>query len=68
MSEMYEAAQRYAKRGWHVFPLKPRSKYPFKGTHGHKDATTDPAPEPRPGPTAMPLALDHLIKSETLRK
>jgi hypothetical protein len=33
----------YAKRGWAVFPLVPRSKLPFKGSHGFKDATTDHA-------------------------
>jgi hypothetical protein len=37
------AALAYAKRGWAVFPLVPRSKVPFKGSHGFKDATTDPA-------------------------
>ena len=31
----------YARRGWPVFPLS-RSKVPFKGTHGHLDASTDP--------------------------
>jgi len=33
------AALRYARRGWAVFPLN--GKVPFKGTHGHVDATTD---------------------------
>jgi len=27
-------------RGWWVFPLEPRSKLPFKGSRGFKDATT----------------------------
>lgn len=36
-----EAALQYAGRGWSVFPLCPRSKYPWKGSHSFKDATTD---------------------------
>jgi hypothetical protein len=35
------AALHYASRGWAVFPLAPRTKVPFKGSHGFKDATTD---------------------------
>ena len=31
-------------------------------------ATSEPAPEPRPGPTGMPCALAHLMKSATIRK
>ena len=31
-------------------------------------ATSDPAPEPRPGPTGMPCSLAHLMKSDTIRK
>lgn len=31
----------YARRGWPVFPLQPRSKVPYPGTSGSKDATTD---------------------------
>ena len=31
-------------------------------------ATSEPAPEPRPGPTGMPLRFAHLMKSETIRK
>src|SRR5437660_722586 len=29
-------------------------------------ATSDPAPEPRPGPTGMSWALAHLMKSDTI--
>jgi hypothetical protein len=38
-----EAALAYAARGWHVYPCIPRSRTPFRGSHGYKDATTDPA-------------------------
>ena len=31
-------------------------------------ATSEPAPEPRPGPTGMPCAFAHLMKSATIRK
>ena len=31
-------------------------------------ATTEPAPEPRPGPTGTPLFLAQLIKSATIKK
>lgn len=34
-----DAALRYAKRGWAVFPLD--GKHPFRGTRGYLDATTD---------------------------
>lgn len=37
---MLEAALEYARRGFRVFPLKPRSKVPAT-TNGLKDATTD---------------------------
>lgn len=30
-------------QGWSVFPLAPRSKEPYAGTNGVKDATNDPA-------------------------
>src|SRR5262245_4099309 len=38
-----EAALAYARMGWSVFPLAPRTKEPLRGSHGFKDATTDPA-------------------------
>lgn len=41
-STMLEAALAYAARGWHVFPLLPGSKFPFKDSNGLNDATTDP--------------------------
>jgi hypothetical protein len=34
-------AARYAEHGLLVFPLAPRTKMPFRGSHGHLDATTD---------------------------
>lgn len=40
MSEILNAALQYAAKGWPVFPLD--GKRPFRGTHGVKDATTDP--------------------------
>lgn len=36
---MLEAALEYARRGWKVLPLQPRSKIPFAGTRGVLDAT-----------------------------
>jgi hypothetical protein len=42
MSTLSDALD-YAARGWHVFPLAPRSKVPLKGSSGFKDATTNPA-------------------------
>jgi Bifunctional DNA primase/polymerase, N-terminal len=40
-SSLADAALSYAAMGWSVFPLVPRTKIPFKGSHGYKDATTD---------------------------
>ena len=31
-------------------------------------ATTDPAPDPRPGPTGIPCCFAHWMKSATIRK
>ena len=31
-------------------------------------ATSEPAPEPLPGPTETPLSLAHLINSDTIKK
>jgi hypothetical protein len=42
MSQLLEAAENYARRGWRVFPLKPNNKNPLTA-HGVKDATADPA-------------------------
>lgn len=39
---MLAAALSYARRGWPVFPCRPRGKEPLTA-HGFKDATTDPA-------------------------
>ncbi len=45
MSEksLLELALEYASWGWRVFPLLPKDKRPFPGSHGFEDATTDPA-------------------------
>ncbi|WP_208721899.1 MULTISPECIES: bifunctional DNA primase/polymerase [Rhodococcus] len=32
-----------AADGWSVFPIVPRGKVPYAGSHGHRDATTDRA-------------------------
>jgi hypothetical protein len=43
---LVDFALQYAARGWHVFPLKPRSKIPLigkaAGGQGFHDATIDP--------------------------
>lgn len=40
-NKLLAAAEWYARRGWYIFPLKPRGKEPLPGTHGVLDATTD---------------------------
>src|ERR1700722_6906156 len=44
---LIDFALQYAARGWHVFPLRPRSKLPLiskkDGGNGFHDATTDKA-------------------------
>src|SRR5262245_63695581 len=37
-----DAALIYAVHGWAIFPCQPINKAPYPGTHGFKDATTDP--------------------------
>jgi DnaB-like helicase C terminal domain/Bifunctional DNA primase/polymerase, N-terminal/Primase C terminal 1 (PriCT-1) len=39
--QLLESALRYAALGWPVFPLSPRSKIPYPGSEGFKEATTD---------------------------
>lgn len=39
---LHQAALWYAGVGLRVFPLSPRSKIPFKGSKGCKEATSDP--------------------------
>jgi hypothetical protein len=41
MPSFLEIALPCLARGWWVFPLQPRSKLPFKGSRGFKDATLD---------------------------
>jgi hypothetical protein len=45
MSKFLDIALEHAARGWYVFPLKPRDKYPViskkDGGNGYKDATLD---------------------------
>jgi len=38
---LMDAALAWAALGFKVFPLSPESKIPFKGSHGHLDATGD---------------------------
>jgi len=40
MSDFLTAALSYASQGLHVFPLLPRSKKPYAGSNGFKDAST----------------------------
>lgn len=40
-SELGLEAAKYAKQGWRVFPLTPRSKVPLKDSRGLLEATTD---------------------------
>lgn len=43
MTDLLTAALAAARRGWHVFPLTPRGKYPARGfTAWERNATTDP--------------------------
>lgn len=39
-SSLPQAAECYAKAGWHIFPVKPQDKIPLTA-HGVKDATSD---------------------------
>ena len=41
MDTLLDAALDAAGHGFAVFPLRPRSKIPFSGSHGFKDATND---------------------------
>jgi len=41
MSAMHDWARFYAGLGWHIFPLVPGTKSPFKGSSGSSEATTD---------------------------
>jgi hypothetical protein len=40
-STMHQWARYYAGLGWHVFPLVPGTKSPFKGSKGSSEATTN---------------------------
>ena len=41
MSPLHQWARFYAGQGWHIFPLVPGTKSPFKDSHGSSDATCD---------------------------
>lgn len=41
MSPLHQWARYYAGLGWHVFPLVPGTKSPFKGSKGSSEATTN---------------------------
>jgi hypothetical protein len=41
MTSLRNAALEYADRGWHVFPLMPRTKRPLPRTNGYLEATDD---------------------------
>lgn len=41
MSVMHDWARFYASLGWHIFPLVPGTKSPFKDSHGSSEATAD---------------------------
>lgn len=38
----FEAARAYGALGWYVFPVIPKSKCPYAGSHGVNDSTIDP--------------------------
>ncbi|WP_203664702.1 bifunctional DNA primase/polymerase [Lacticaseibacillus sp. 53-4] len=42
MPTMLEMALSYQQHGFAVYPLAPGTRTPLKGSHGYKDATTDP--------------------------
>jgi len=41
MSPLHGWARFYASLGWHIFPLVPGTKSPFKGSNGSSEATCD---------------------------
>ena len=41
LRHLASAALKLAANGWEVFPLRPGTKEPFKGSRGFKDATTE---------------------------
>ncbi len=43
MSTLASTALQYAEMGYHIFALPAKSKEPFKGSQGFKDASKDPA-------------------------